>query len=380
MNEPLEFPGAFSVSLIQAWGTTKDAYSFLCFSWLFDGAADYGIISRGRVSCAAGVSDKMEYRKVGRSGLEVSELALGTMQFGWTADEATAFSIMDAYIEAGGNMIDAADIYSNWAEGNSGGVSEEIVGRWLIMRASRDDLVVGTKVRGRMWEGPNGEGLGRAHILRAVEDSLRRLQTDYIDLYQSHWFDASTPVEETMRAFDDLVRQGKVRYVGCSNHPPWRLVEALWASDRQGLASYVSLQPHYNLVHRGEFEQEMATVVTAYGLGVFPYSPLAGGFLTGKYRQDASSPDSARAGRIRERYFNERNFRLLAEMEEIGRRHGQGIAQVALAWLLSNPLVTAPIVGANSQAQLQSTLTAVGFRLDNDEMAILHELSDWRAM
>ena len=321
----------------------------------------------------------MEYRKMGRSGLEVSELALGTMQFGWTADEAIAFDIMDAYVEAGGNMIDTANVYSNWAEGNPGGVSEAIVGRWLKNRVNRKDIVLATKVRGRMWEGPNGEGLGRAHIARAVEDSLRRLQTDYIDLYQTHWFDASTSVEETMRVFDDLVRQGKVRYVGCSNHPAWRLVEALWASDKLGLVSYASLQPHYNLVHRAEFEQEMAAVVRAYGLGLFPYSPLAGGFLTGKYRQGAPSPDSARAGRIQERYFCERNFKLLARMETIGLKWGQGAAQVALAWLLANPLVTAPIVGANSVAQLRASLAAVGFRLENDELAELDELGDWQA-
>ncbi len=321
----------------------------------------------------------MEYRKMGRSGLEVSELALGTMQFGWTADEAIAFDIMDAYVEAGGNMIDTANVYSNWAEGNPGGVSEAIVGRWLKNRVNRKDIVLATKVRGRMWEGPNGEGLGRAHIARAVEDSLRRLQTDYIDLYQTHWFDASTSVEETMRVFDDLVRQGKVRYVGCSNHPAWRLVEALWASDKLGLVSYASLQPHYNLVHRAEFEQEMAAVVRAYGLGLFPYSPLAGGFLTGKYRQGAPSPDSARAGRIQERYFCERNFKLLARMETIGLKWGQGAAQVALAWLLANPLVTAPIVGANSVAQLRASLAAVGFRLENDELAELDKLGDWQA-
>ncbi len=320
----------------------------------------------------------MEYRRMGRSGLEVSELALGTMQFGWTADEATAFDIMDAYVEAGGNMIDTADVYSNWAEGNPGGVSEEIVGRWLKNHVDRQDIILATKVRGRMWEGPDGEGLGRAHIIRAVEDSLRRLQTDYIDLYQTHWFDADTPVDETMRVFDDLVRAGKVRYVGCSNHPAWRLVEALWASDKHGLASYASLQPHYNLVHRAEFEQEMATVVRAYGLGVFPYSPLAGGFLTGKYHQGAPPPVSARAGSIQERYFSERNFKLLARMESIGLRRGQGAAQVALAWLLANPLVTAPIVGANSVAHLQASLAAVGFRLDDDELAALDELGEWR--
>lgn len=320
----------------------------------------------------------MESRKLGSSGLEVSELALGTMQFGWTADEDTAFAIMDAYAQAGGNLIDTADIYSVWAEGNPGGVSEEIVGRWMVARRNRSEIVLATKVRGRMWEGPDGEGLSRAHIVRAAENSLRRLQTETIDLYQTHWFDAGTPIEETLRALDDLVRAGKVRYVGCSNHPAWRLVEALWASDKHGLASYVSLQPHYNLVHRAEFERELAEVVAKYAVGVVPYSPLEAGFLTGKYRSGRALPESARAERIRTRYFSEANFALLDRMEEIGRAHGQGIPQVALAWLLSNPLVTAPIVGANSVKQIQASLAAVGFRLNEEEMAMLNELSDWR--
>jgi aryl-alcohol dehydrogenase-like predicted oxidoreductase len=301
------------------------------------------------------------------------------MQFGWTADEKDAFDIMDAYFEAGGNMIDTADLYSNWAEGNPGGVSEEIVGRWMKVRANRHDIVLATKVRGRMWSGPNGEGLGRAHIVRAVEDSLRRLQTDYIDLYQTHWFDANTPVDETMRVLDDLIRQGKVRYVGCSNHPAWRLVEALCKSEMSGLTSYASLQPHYNLVHRQEFEEEMAAVVESYGLGVFPYSPLAGGFLTGKYRRDVPSPGSARAGSIQARYCNKRNFQLLDRLESIGLGRGQGAAQVALAWLLTNPLVTAPIVGANTREQVLGSLEAAGSRLESAEMAALDELSDWRA-
>jgi len=269
-------------------------------------------------------------------------------------------------------------IYSNWAEGNPGGVSEEIVGRWMKERGNRDDIVLATKVRGRMWDGPNGEGLSRAHIHRAVEDSLRRLQTDVIDLYQSHWFDEGTPIEETLRTLDDLVWAGKVRYAGCSNLPAWRLVQALWASDRQGLVSYVCLQPHYNLVHREEFERDLAHVVKAYGVGVIPYSPLEGGFLTGKYRQDAPLPDSARAKRIQDKYFCERNFALLAKMEEIGREHNQGIPQVALAWLLSNPLVTAPIAGANSVEQIQASLVAVSFRLSGEEMKVLNELSAWQ--
>jgi aryl-alcohol dehydrogenase-like predicted oxidoreductase len=320
----------------------------------------------------------MESRKLGRSGLEVSELALGTMQFGWTAGEAAAFDVMDAYVEAGGNLLDTADIYASWAEGNRGGESETIIGRWIKARNNRHQIVLATKVRGRTWEGPNGEGLSRAHIVRAAEESLRRLGTDYIDLYQTHWFDAETPVEETLRAMEDLVRAGKVRYVGCSNHPAWRLMEALWSADKHGLASYVSLQPHYNLVHRAEFERELAEVVETYGLGVISYSPLAGGFLTGKYRPGAPLPESARAESVRERYFNQRNFALLDRMEAIGRGHGQGIQQVALAWLMGHPLVTAPIVGANSVAQLEASLAAVGLNLSPEERADLNELSDWR--
>ena len=320
----------------------------------------------------------MEYRKLGRSGLEVSEMALGTMQFGWTADQATAFAVMDVYTEAGGNLIDTANMYSNWFEGNTGGDAEEIIGRWIKARSNRHDIVLASKGRGRMWDGPNGEGLSRAHIMRAVEGSLRRLQTDYIDLYQTHWFDARTPVEETMCALDDLVRAGKVRYVGCSNHPAWRLAEALWISDKHGLVRYVALQPHYNLVHRAEFERETADLVAKYGLGVISYSPLAAGFMTGKYRRDAPLPDSARAQRIQERYFDARNFELLDKMEEIGQAHEQGILQVALAWLLTQPLITAPIVGANSVDQLRDSLRAAGFRLNDAEMEALNTLSAWR--
>jgi len=321
----------------------------------------------------------MEYRKLGRSGLKVSELALGTMQFGWTADEKTAYAVMDAFVEAGGNLIDTADIYSRWAEGNPGGVSEEIIGRWMKARGNRQEVVVATKVRGRMWDGPNGEGLSRAHIMRAAEDSLRRLETDHIDLYLTHWFDEETPIEETMRALDDLVRAGKVRYVGCSNYPAWRLTEALWASDKHGLVSYVSLQPHYNLVHREEFEREMAQLVAKYGLGVINYSPLAGGFLTGKYRRGEPPPESARAEGVQKRYYSERNFDLLDKMEQIGQAHDKGVLQVALAWLLTNPLVTAPIIGANSVAQLEASLGAVGFRLSEEELEALNALSDWKA-
>lgn len=319
----------------------------------------------------------MEYRNLGRTGLKVSELCLGTMQFGWTTDEENAFAVMDAFLEAGGNFLDTADIYTNWAVGNPGGVAETIIGKWMRQRGNRHQIVLATKVRGRMWEGPNGEGLSRAHIMKAIDDSLRRLDTDYIDLYQTHWFDPDTPIEETLRALDDLVHQGKVRYLGCSNYPAWRLCRALWTSDRLGLARYDSLQPHYNLVHRAEFERELLPLCQDQGLGVMPYSPLAGGFLTGKYRKEGPIPKSARAHSVVERYFSDRNFTLLERLETLGKKRGKIILQMALGWLLTNPVITSPIIGANTVEQLRESLGAVGLRLSQEEMATLNELSAW---
>lgn len=320
----------------------------------------------------------MEYRRLGRTGLKVSELCLGTMQFGWTADEEQSYAILDAAYEAGINFIDTADVYSRWAEGNPGGVAETIIGRWLKRsQISRDSVVIATKVRGRMGQGPNGEGLSRAHILAAVEASLRRLDTDFIDLYQAHSFDGDTPIEETLRAFDDLVRQGKVRYLGCSNYPAWRLMQALWASQAGGLERFDSLQPHYHLLKRAEFERELADVCRTYGLGVIPYSPLAGGFLTGKYRRD-STPDSAR-GRGAKRYSSEANFQVLDRLEQIARERGSAsISQIALAWLLTNPLVSSPIIGPRSPEQLADNLGAVGLRLETAEKSALDELTSWK--
>jgi len=227
----------------------------------------------------------MEYRKLGRTGLKVSELCLGTMTFRWTATEQQSFRVLDRAWEAGINFIDTADVYSRWAPGNPGGVAERIIGRWLRTRP-RDQIVIATKVRARMWDGPNGEGLSRQHIMRAVEDSLRRLNTDYIDLYQTHSPDWDTPLDETLRALDDLVRAGKVRYIGASNHASWLLTKALWISDRHNLARYDSIQPHYNLIHRREVEPDLAALCLDQGIGMIPYSPLAGGFLTGKYTRD----------------------------------------------------------------------------------------------
>ncbi|OIO97937.1 MAG: alcohol dehydrogenase [Anaerolineae bacterium CG2_30_64_16] len=318
----------------------------------------------------------MDYRKLGRTGLKVSELGLGTMQFGWTADEATAFAVMDVFVAAGGNFIDTADVYSRWAAGNPGGVSEEIIGRWMKARGNRGQMVLATKARGQMWDGPNGEGLSRAHLMRACEDSLRRLGADHIDLYQTHWVDEETPIEETLRALDDLVRAGKVRYIGCSNISAWRLAKALWASDRLNLARYDSLQPHYNLAHRAEFERELRPLCQDEGIGVIPYSPLAGGFLTGKYRRDAV-PTSARADGIQKRYFDERGFAILQALEVVAKMRELTVAQTALAWLLSQPVITAPIVGANSVEQLDESLAAAGVRLTGEEMETLNTASAW---
>ena len=329
----------------------------------------------------------MTYRNLGSSGLELFPLALGTMQFGWTADEATSFSVMDAFVEAGGNLVDTADIYSMWAPDNPGGVSEEIIGRWLKSSGNRDRVLVATKVRGAM--GANGaegrghplqrEGLSRRWIMQACEDSLRRLQVEHIDLYQVHWIDAKTPIEETLSALTDLVRKGYVRYLGCSNFSAWRLMQALWASSEHGFEKFVSIQPEYSLTQptRAEFERELAPVCEAYGVGVLPYSPLAGGFLTGKYERDAALPDSKRAEGIANKRFTEQNWAILDKVREVAAAHGAHPAQVALAWLLAKPYMSAPIIGANSVAQLQDLLPAATLELSPAEVAALNEASDW---
>lgn len=318
----------------------------------------------------------MQYRKLGRTGLKVSALCLGTMQFGWTADEEASFRVLDAFAEAGGNFIDTADVYSFWVEGNPGGVSESIIGRWMKARGNRDEMIVATKVRGRMWEGPDGEGLSRAHIIRAVEDSLRRLGVEAIDLYQTHSYDEDTPIDETLRAMDDLVRQGKVRYIGASNLPAWMLVESLWYADRDGTVRYVSLQPRYSLVHREEFERELLPVCEKFGIGVIPYSPLGGGFLTGKYARDRV-PESVRLEKIKARFFNDFGWRILDAVRAVAQELETVLAAVSLAWQLANPAITAPIIGANSPEQLQESLAALEITLSAEQMGRLDRASDW---
>jgi aryl-alcohol dehydrogenase-like predicted oxidoreductase len=300
------------------------------------------------------------------------------MQFGWTADEAASFAIMDAFARNGGNFIDTADIYTTWGQHGlaGGGKSEEIIGRWMKARGIRKNVVVATKVRGKMAEGPDGAGLAKARVIRCCEDSLRRLQTDYIDLYQCHWTDLDTPIEETLAGLTELVRAGKVRVIGASNYPAWRLMEAEHVSVMKGFARFNSYQPEYSLMERGLFELEARAFCRHYGLGVIPYSPLAAGFLTGKYRRGAKV-DSVRANAVEPKYCNDRGFAVIDELEKIGRAHGKSIAQTALAWLLSQPVVTSAIIGANTPAQLADSFGVVGYRLSPDELKSLNALTDY---
>ncbi len=317
----------------------------------------------------------MDYRILGPTGLEVSTICLGTMQFKWTTDEATSYKVLDAYVEAGGNFIDTADVYTNWQPGNTGGEAETIIGNWFQRTGKRDKVILATKVRGRMWEGPDGEGLGRAHILKAVEDSLKRLQTDHIDLYQAHAPDTMTPIDETMAAFDELVKQGKVRYVGCSNYSGDQLAEAIQASKRDGRVEYTTIQPHWSLVERLKFEVEVYPTVKTYGLAIIPYSPLGKGFLTGKYRR-GHLPDSKRAEGVKPMLTN-KNFLLLDKLDALAAAHGKTVAQISLAWLLGREQVVSVIIGANTVEQLKDSLGASGLELSENEMFELTRRTSW---
>ena len=273
----------------------------------------------------------MLMRTLGRTGLKVAALCLGGNTFGWTTDQTASEAVLDAYLEAGGNFVDTADVYSRWAPGNTGGESETALGAWMAARRNRQAVILATKLGGPMGPGPNDAGLSRLHMMQAVEASLRRLQTDYIDLYQAHWDDRDTPLEETLRAFDDLVRQGKARYIGCSNHVAWRLTRALWESQRGGYVRYECLQPKYNLVIRDEYERELEPLCLEQGLGVIPYSSLASGFLSGKYRRGGELPATARAAGVQKGYMTERGFTVLAAVEKVAAGVGATPAQVALS-------------------------------------------------
>ena len=320
----------------------------------------------------------MEYRRLGRTGLKVSEICMGTMELGWSCDEATAFQLLDTFVEAGGNFLDTANVYILRDGVGRKGMSEEIIGRWMKERRNRQQLVVATKLAVRMYDHPNGAGLSRAHIYEAVDDSLRRLQTDHIDLYQAHVFDPDTPIEETLRALDDLVHVGKVRYLGCSNFTAWRLAQALGVSARLGLARFDTLQPVYNLVQRAEFERELMALAIEEKLGVISYAPLARGFLSGKYTRDmATSQFNIREKRVYSQYYTDKYEPILLKVCEIAARYGATPAQVALRWIQSNPVITAPIVGSSKLHHLTGALDCLRFTLSPEDIAALDEVSAW---
>ncbi|MCQ4084484.1 aldo/keto reductase [Streptomyces sp. RB6PN25] len=301
--------------------------------------------------------------RIGNSDLDVFPLSLGGNVFGWTADERESFAVLDAYTAAGGNFIDTADVYSAWIPGNSGGESEAIIGNWMASRGNRDQVVIATKVGSH----PDFTGLKAATIKRAAEESLRRLRTDHIDLYYTHRDDPATPVEEFIGALDELVREGKVRHIGASNIGPERLAESLELSRREGLASYVALQQHYNLVERAQYEGPLADVVAAHGLSSVPYYALASGFLTGKYRPGAQV-ESERAGKAASYLDSERGPRVLAALDEVAAAHDAEVATVALAWLAAQPTVAAPIASARTVGQLPALLAVAEITLTADEL------------
>ncbi|MBA2392505.1 MAG: aldo/keto reductase [Ktedonobacteraceae bacterium] len=318
----------------------------------------------------------MQRRKLGHSHLEVTPLFLGGNVFGWTIDDATSFAVLDAYLEAGGNSIDTADVYSTWVPGHVGGESEAVLGRWFKARGNRDQVILATKVGSRMGSGK--EGLSRQHILASVEDSLKRLQTDYIDLYQSHRDDPNMPLEETLQTFDELVRQGKVRAIGASNYTAPRLAEALRVSEQHGYARYESIQPFYNLVERQDYEQALEPLIRAQEVGVIPYSSLASGFLSGKYQPGQVLPQTARAQGVKSKYMNERGFSTLKAVESIAQAHNATPSQVALAWLIARPGITSPIASATSVAQVRELIGAAELTLSAVEIEALNNVGSAR--
>jgi aryl-alcohol dehydrogenase-like predicted oxidoreductase len=314
----------------------------------------------------------MDKRRLGRSELMVSPLCLGGNVFGWTADEATSFRLLDAYVDAGLNFIDTADVYSTWASGNTGGESETIIGKWMKARDNRDRLVIATKVGSEM--GPSQKGLSKSYIQSAVEASLQRLQTDYIDLYQSHRDDLETPQQETLQAYEELIRDGKVRAIGASNFTAQRLKEALAISAELGLPRYESLQNKYNLSDRAEYEAELEPLCRKEEIGVIPYYGLASGFLTGKYRSEADFGKSVRGGRMAA-YLNDRGRRILSALDAVADRKSATPAQVALAWLMARPGLTAPIASATSVEQLHDIVKATRLSLSADDVTQLDAAS-----
>lgn len=314
----------------------------------------------------------MDRRQLGKSGIYISPLVFGGNVFGWTIDEPTSFALLDAFVAAGFNSIDTADVYSNWKPGNKGGESETIIGRWLKRTGNRDKVVIATKVGYQM--SPHSLGLSKRHILNAVDESLARLQTDYIDLYQSHVDDPNVLLEETLGAYDELIKQGKVRAIGASNHTAERLMQALQISAQEGLPNYQSLQPLYNLYDREGFESSLEPFCLQRGLGVIPYYSLAAGFLTGKYRSEADLGKSVRSSRVKH-YMTERGFRILGALDQVAQRLNATPGKVALAWLMARPSVTAPIASVSSLEQLDDLIAATGLVLDHEQIEYLNQES-----
>ena len=321
----------------------------------------------------------METRQLGRTGLRVPALCLGTMTFGLQCDRETSFAILDAALEGGITFLDSADVYPLGGTLETVGRTEEILGEWMAARGNRQALLLATKCMGPMGAGPNERGLSRHHVTRAIEASLRRLRTDAIDLYQAHFFDARTPIDETLRALDDLQRAGKIRYAGCSNYPGWRLAEALAAAERLGAEGYVSVQPRYNLLYR-EIETELLPLCRARGLGVIPYNPLAGGFLSGKHVAGSEPAAGTRfalgsaAEMYRRRYWHEAQLHAVERLRKEALARGLDLVSVAVRWVLDQPGVSSAIIGASRPAQLAANLAALRIELDPELARVLDEV------
>ncbi|TAM93914.1 MAG: aldo/keto reductase [Chitinophagaceae bacterium] len=312
----------------------------------------------------------MQKRTLGKSAIQVAPIAFGGNVFGWTLDEKKSFEILDAFVAAGFNFMDTADTYSRWVPGNQGGESETIIGKWIKQRNNRSRIILATKVGGDMGEGRN---LSKKYILKQVEKSLHRLQTDYIDLYQSHHDDNITPVEETLEAYSQLIREGKVRVIGASNISHDRLIASMECADKSNLPAYQTLQPLYNLYEREKFETEYKSICEKYALGVLPYYSLASGFLSGKYRSEEDVSKSLRGKGIHKKYMNEKGFGMLDALDKVSKQYHTVPASVAIAWLLSKPLIIAPVVSATSRQQLEEIIKGAELQLDKEAVEILEK-------
>jgi aryl-alcohol dehydrogenase-like predicted oxidoreductase len=316
----------------------------------------------------------MQTKKLGQTDIQIAPLVFGGNVFGWTIDENTSFELLDEFHANGFTMIDTADSYSTWVPGNKGGESETIIGNWMKQRNNRDKVILATKVGSAMGEGK--KGLSKKYITEAVDASLQRLQTDYLDLYQSHWDDPDTPFEETLSTYEELKKAGKLRWIGASNLTPDRLQQSLDVSNLNGLTGYQCFQTHYNLYERQIFEQALEKICVKNNLGVTSYFSLAGGFLTGKYRSEADLGKSARGGGVK-KYLDERGYKILSALDEVSSRYDSTPAAVALAWLINRPSVTAPIASATNKEQLQELMSAAHLELDPEDIYLLNLASAW---